>query len=191
MEEKKVEEIKNEETIEEIEKENDESGEVEEEKEEIEKVEEEEEVDIEKLGPEDLPETKKDDDDDDDDIDVEDKARISKVVDDKVKTELAKAAELNTFLRKHPEFVKYEEVITKYKNHPNYKNVPINGIAAIVSSKDAQKIGADKEAAAHAKANKTKSPGESVRKVEAGGTDWSKASAEDFATQRAKVFGHN
>jgi len=112
-------------------------------------------------------------------------------VDDKVKTELAKAAELNTFLRKHPEFVKYEEVITKYKNHPNYKNVPINGIAAIVSSKDAQKIGADKEAAAHAKANKTKSPGESVRKVEAGGTDWSKASAEDFATQRAKVFGHN
>lgn len=163
-----------------------------EEKEEETPEEEEEEIDVEKYNPEVRKEKKeKDLPVDDDEIDPDDQKRISKVVDEKIGStvrELENKIEVSNFLRSKPEFVKYEQVMLKYMSHPDYANIPVHNIAAIVSSKDMMKIGAAKERAAQKTVEETKNPGTAVRKVEADVKDWYNASKEDFEAQKAKIF---
>lgn len=97
--------------------------------------------------------------------------------------------ELNAFLVDKPEYKKYGPAILKHMNHPAYAQIPVEKIAVMLSAEDQQKIGARKEREATKKANDTKGNGTTVRKSNTGEVDWSKASPEEFAAQRAKVFG--
>jgi len=130
--------------------------------------------------------------DEDDDIDAEDKARIEKVVEKKYGTtlnEIQKKAEFDTFFNANPEMGKYRKAVEIYKAHPTYAGVPIHNLAAMLSAKDQQKIGAAKEREAAAKVLETKNPGGTVRKPAGEGNNWMKASKEDFEAQKAKVLG--
>ena len=188
-------EIKDEEKVEKIEKDED-VVEEEEEKEEEKPEEEEEDIDVEKITPEVRKERKEkaQSEEDDDEIDPDDQKMISKVVDEKVGgvvRDLENKIEVSNFLRSKPEFVKYEQVMLKYMSHPDYANIPVHNIAAIVASKDMMKLGAAKEREAQKKVNESKNPGNQVRKVEPDTKDWSTASKEDFEAQKAKIFNRN
>lgn len=131
---------------------------------------------------------------DDEEILPEDKKVISKVVSDaltpiqKQLQDQADRAELNNFISEQPEFAKYKTVIEVYMRHPAYRNIPVKNIAAIVASKDLQKIGAQKEREAQAATNATKGGGSTTRVVP-GEKDWSRASKEEFEAKKAEVFG--
>ena len=130
--------------------------------------------------------------DEEDDIDAEDKARIEKVVEKKYGTtlnEIQKKAEFDTFFNANPEMGKYRKAVEIYKAHPTYAGVPIHNLAAMLSAKDQQKIGAAKEREAAAKVLETKTPGGTVRKPAGEGNNWLGASKEDFEAQKAKVLG--
>ena len=152
-------------------------------------------VDESKLEPETRTkaEIKKDEAEEEDETDPDDKARIEKIVEKKVgskMTEIENKMEVQSFISVKPEYAKYQNVILKYMNHPAYANIPVYNIAAIVASKDAQKIGAAKEREAQRIVAETKSPGTTIRKTTGETTDWSKASKEEFELQKAKVLGH-
>lgn len=151
------------------------------------------EIDLEKITPEtrrQRQEEKKDEEEEE--IDPDDEKRINKIVDKKYGsklTEIENKSEVQAFINSKPEFAKYEGVILKYMSHPDYSNIPVHNIAAIVASKDLIKIGAAKEREAQKKVAETKSPGTTVRKVDGGAKDWHTASKEDFEAQKAKVLG--
>jgi hypothetical protein len=146
-------------------------------------------------GPEPTPEPKKEEGEDEEVL-PEDKKVISRVVSEalsplqKQLQEQADQAELTNFVTENPEYAKYKQSITVYMKHPAYRNIPVKNIAAIVASKDLQKIGAQKEREAQAAANATKGGGSSAR-VAPGGKDWTKASKEEFEAKRAEVFGRH
>jgi hypothetical protein len=130
--------------------------------------------------------------DSDDDIDPEDEARIAKIVDKRFGPqlkEMQKKAETDAFFGAHPEYKKYRTATEKYMAHPTYSGVPIHNLVAIVSSKDAQKIGAAKERAAQRRVAETVVPGSSTRPVTPGKTNWHTAPKADFEAQKAKVLG--
>lgn len=154
--------------------------------------EEEEDIDLEKITPEVRRQREVEAKEEEEDIDDEDKKRISKIVQKEVGgklVEIENKAEVQAFVASKPEFAKYQGVILKYMAHPDYANIPVHNIAAIVASKDMMKIGAAKEREAQQKVASTKSPGNSVRKLEGGAKDWHSASKEDFEAQKAKVLG--
>lgn len=137
-------------------------------------------------------EEKSNKDEDEEEIDPEDQKRISKIVGKEVGSkvqELDNKMEVFQFVTSKPEFAKYQNNILKYMAHPAYANIPVHNIAAIVASKDMQKIGAAKERAAQNQVNTTKNPGTTIRKPAPGTKDWTTASKEDFDAQRAKVLG--
>lgn len=186
MPEEKKEEVV-EETIELEEKEEDK----EEEKEEV--SEEEEELDIEKIIPE-TRRTKKEEaeSEDEEEMDADDKKRISKIVQREVgnkMSELENKMEVQSFIQGRPEYAKYQAVMLKYMNHPDYANIPVQNIAAIVASKDLMKIGAKKEREAQKVVAETKNPGTTVRKTESSGVNWANVSKEEFEAQKARVLG--
>jgi hypothetical protein len=133
--------------------------------------------------------------DDEEDIDDEDEKTISKIVDKKLSPlqqkirEQNDEIEVNTFLQDNPEYSKYKPAIMKYVKHEAYQRIPIANIAAIVSSKDMQKIGARKEREAQKKVASTKSGGSQVRKTSGGSVDWSKATPQEVEAQIQKVKG--
>jgi len=133
-----------------------------------------------------------------DEVDPEDQKTIGKVVDAKMKpvSEALKQLqrvkdeqEVDSFLRAKPEFGKYRDVMIKYVGHPAYANIPVHNIAAIVASKDLQKLGAVKEREAQKKVNETKETGNQVRKQTGGAVDWKSVSRTEFEEQKAKVLG--
>src|SRR3990167_6194402 len=137
-------------------------------------------------------------DEGDGEIDSDDEKAISKMVAKQIKPvqetlkrvqEMEDRAEVDSFIAVRPEFAKYRGVILKHVQHPSYANIPIHNIAAMVSAKDMQALGAAKEREAARKAAETKGGGQMQRKVTSGKTDWGKISSEDFAVQRAKVMG--
>lgn len=134
-------------------------------------------------------------DDDDDDTLPEDKEAINKVVDAKLTPIQQKidhqtnVMEANNFVIAHPEYSKYREAIIKHMEHPAYKNIPVDRIAFIVAGPDLEKIGAQKEREAAAKAAGTKAGGSTVRQQSGGGKDWSTATPAEVAAQRAQVLG--
>jgi hypothetical protein len=77
--------------------------------------------------------------------------------------------EVNGFLVDNPEYSKYKPAIMKFIGHSAYKNIPVSAIAAIVSSKDSQRIGAAKERAAAAKVKGTQAGGNQTRSNDAAG----------------------
>jgi len=133
--------------------------------------------------------------DEDEEINPDDEKTITKVVDKRVDSlarELAATkdqVEVDSFIRANPEYEKYRGSMLKFIGHPAYRNIPVNNIAAIVASKDQQKIGAAKEREADKKAKDTQAGGSNARKQEGGKVDWSTASKEDLEAQKAKVFG--
>lgn len=131
-------------------------------------------------------------DDEDDDTDPEDKARIEKIVDKKIGgqiTEIQRKAELDAFVGQNPEYAKYRNVIDTYKRHPDYSKIPLKNIAAMVTAREQQKIGAAKEREASKKAAETKVPGGTTPPTDSQTKNWHEAPKEDFEAQRAKVLG--
>ena len=151
------------------------------------------EIDLDKITPEvRRARDEKKEESEDEEVDEEDSKRISKIVDKQVgtkMTEIENKMEVQAFVVVKPEFAKYQGVILKYMNHPDYANIPVHNIAAIVASKDLLKIGAAKEREAQKKVLETNSPGQTVRKTTGGQKDWHSASKEDFEAQKARVLG--
>lgn len=141
------------------------------------------------------PEPKKDGEEDDEVL-PEDKKVISKVVNDALTPlqnqlqEQADQAELTNFVSDNPEYSKYKDTIKVYMKHPAYKNIPVKNIAAIVASKDMQKLGAQKEREAREAAEATRGGGSTAR-LAPGQKDWSTASKEEFEAKKAEVFGRH
>lgn len=151
-----------------------------------------EEIDLDKITPETRRQREERKEEEEDDVDEEDSKRISKIVDKQVgskMTEIENKMEVQAFVAVKPEFAKYQGVILKYMNHPDYANIPVHNIAAIVALRDLIKIGAAKEREAQKKVNETKSPGQTVRKPTGGQKDWHTAPKEEFEAQKAKVLG--
>lgn len=139
----------------------------------------------------------KDEKDKSEDIDPEDEVTIGRVVDKRLATvneklnqieQIRNETEVNSFLQGNPEYSKYKNSILKHVAHPAYTNIPIGNIAAMIASKDQQKIGAQKERAAAAAAKATHKTGQTVRKT-GGSVDWSNMSQADFQAQKAKILG--
>lgn len=129
---------------------------------------------------------------DDLDMDEEEKAKFEKIVQKQVGaklTEMENKMEIASFVGAKPEYAKYKDSMLKYMNHPAYSNVPVQNIAAIVASKDMQKIGAAKEREAQRTVAETKSPGSNFRKPTTAKTDWLTASKEEFEAQKSAVLG--
>jgi len=133
-----------------------------------------------------------------DEIDPEDEKTISKVVEKRMKPvsealqQLQKVKdeqEVDAFIRVKPEYAKYRDVMVKYVGHPAYAQIPVHNIAAIVASKDLQKLGAEKEREAAKKAEETKDKGNQIRKQAGGATDWKNVPKSDFEAKRAEVMG--
>jgi hypothetical protein len=59
----------------------------------------------------------------------------------------------------------------------------------MVAAKDMKKLGAKEERDAQNNTNKTKAPGTTIRKQDGDKIDWSKATPEERAAQRRKIFG--
>lgn len=146
----------------------------------------------------------KEEDEDEDDIDPEDQKRISKLVN----RELAKhkipqvtqqvqeaqlITEVDEFIRvqadKIPNIGNYRQAILTYAKHPSYSQVPVSAIFNIVAGKDLMKIGAQRERQAAAKAKETRTDSSSSGRADGNKKDWSTASKEDFAAQKASVLG--
>jgi hypothetical protein len=128
----------------------------------------------------------------DDEIDQEDKARIEKVIEKKYGgdiSQIKQKVEMDAFFNSNPELGKYRHAVELYKAHPAYSNVPIHNLAAMVSAKDMQKIGAAKERAAARAVEETRNPGGTVRKPSGEALDWKSVSKDDFEAQKAKVLG--
>jgi len=188
-----VDETKNKVTEEKEEIKDDKEGEV---KEEEDKGEEKEEsFDEDKIDPEvrNYKPAESKQEEEDDEIDQEDKARIEKVIEKKYGgdiNQIKQKVEMDAFFNSNPELGKYRHAVELYKAHPTYAGVPIHNLAAMVSAKDMQKIGAAKERAAARAVEETKNPGNTVRKPSGEPIDWKSVSKDDFEAQKAKVLGH-
>lgn len=162
-----------------------------------------EEIDVETRTPK-IKKTKKttpepSDDDDDDEVDPDDEAAIDKVVKKQLKPlqdqvdaqnkrsqTLTDATQVDSYIRDNPEFGKYRANALKYMiAHPS---LVAEDAFRIVSSKDQQKIGAEKEREATKKAKDTQGGGSSARKPKAGKVDWGAATPEELAEKKAEIL---
>lgn len=130
-----------------------------------------------------------------DDIDADDVKTIGTIVEKQtasVKKALQDAQdrlEIDSFVQEKPEFAKYKPVILKYLQHPVYSQIPVKNIAAMVASSDLVKLGAKREREAQDRANSTRNSGNPVRRADAGVTDWSKVSKDEFENQKRRILG--
>lgn len=125
------------------------------------------------------------------DMDEEEKARVEKIVQKQVGTKLTEMEnkmEVAGFIGAKPEYAKYKDAMLKYMNHPAYSNVPVQNIAAIVASKDMQKLGAAKEREAQRIVAETKSPGSNFRKPTTEKIDWMTASKEEVEAKKRAIL---
>ncbi|MBM3283169.1 hypothetical protein FJY90_02850 [Candidatus Gottesmanbacteria bacterium] len=134
---------------------------------------------------------------DEDEIDPDDERTIVRVVNKQMEAlkgrfaevdRLKDETEVDAFLRDNKDYTKYRAIILKYMTHPAYKNIPVGHIATIVSAKDQQRLGAQKERDAQKKAKETQSGGSPVRKPSKE-FNWSTATKEEFEAQKAKILG--
>lgn len=129
------------------------------------------------------------------DVDPEDAKTIGKIVEKQtasVKQQLQDTQdriEVDAYLNENPELSKYRGVILKHMKHPAYRQIPVEKIGAMVASSDLLKIGAKKEREAQAKADATKTKGQTARQKGGGAMDWKKAPAEAVEDQIRKVKG--
>ena len=125
-----------------------------------------------------------------DDLDPDDEARINKMVDKRLAQsgvgDTRDQLQVSAFVRDNPEYSKYADRALKYM-----KTIPdlvAEDAFRIVSAKDQQKIGAQKEREAFEKARGTTSSGTQFRAPAGGGIDWSKATAEEISAKRNEVI---
>lgn len=137
------------------------------------------------------------DNEDDDEIDSDDEKAISKVVDKKLKDVNKKLAqveklkdetEVNAFIQGQPEYAKYKSSALKFMAHPAYKNIPVDNIMAMLSAKDAQKIGAAKERETQRKVKETQTNASQSRKESGGKPDYKNMSSEEFNKAKQEVL---
>lgn len=132
-----------------------------------------------------------------DGVDPEDEKKIGAIVDKRMGKAISGIAaaqmrtEINTFIADNPDYKPYRESIEKFKQHPAYSGLPVSQIANIVAGTDLMKIGARRERLAQRKAVETKGGGSTQRPTKVQGTDWSKASREEFEKERARVLGQS
>ncbi len=132
---------------------------------------------------------------DDEDVLPEDEAAITKVVNKRIAPfenqvkQQQDVIDVNNLIVSRPEYAPYREQILAYAKHDAYKQIPIHNIAAIVTAKDQQKIGARKEREAQKKVAETKEGGTTARPVDGKKIDWHNATADDYKAKRAEVFG--
>ncbi len=128
------------------------------------------------------------------DVDPDDKATISKVVDEKLDQvtkdvrDTKDQIEVDAYIRDNPEYAKYRPLALKYMKNPAYNNIPARNIIAIVAGADQQKIGAKKEREATAKVKETQGGGTSARKPKAGEIDWGTATPKEIAAKKAEII---
>ena len=107
------------------------------------------------------PAQKKEEKTEEEEINPDDEQVIKKVVEKRIKPvadilqRVKDEQEVDAFLRVKPELSKYRDVIIKYVQHPAYANIPVYNIAAMVTAKDLQALGAEKEREAAKKAKDT------------------------------------
>ena len=141
------------------------------------------------------PAQKKEEKTEEEEINPDDEQVIKKVVEKRIKPvadilqRVKDEQEVDAFLRVKPELSKYRDVIIKYVQHPAYANIPVYNIAAMVTAKDLQALGAEKEREAAKKAKDTGGDGGTQRKATSGKTDWAKASKEEFEAQKSIILG--
>lgn len=129
-----------------------------------------------------------------DDVDEEDKARIEKIIEKKYGGDIdtiKKKVELDSFFGANPEFSKYRKAVEIYKAHPTYSGIPVHNLAAMVAAKDMQKIGAAKERQVQRDVAETRSPGGQTRKPDGESTNWLKMSKDEFEAKKAEVLGRS
>lgn len=160
---------------------------------------EDEDIDIDKIEPETRgakakekeDKSKKSDegDEEDEEIDPGDEKAIRKVVKEETAgvsealsqiQQLKDQNEVDALIRLVPEYAKYREVALKYMNHPAYSNIPAKNIMAMVTSKDMQKLGAQKEREAAKKAADTKGGAAQARTPTGGKVDYKNMPAPEF-----------
>jgi len=135
-----------------------------------------------------VPEKKTEEEDED--LDPDDQARIAKMVDKR----LAQAGvgdtrdqlQVDGFVRDNPEYSKYSTRALKYMKA--IPNLVAEDAFRIVSAKDQQKIGAQKEREAFEKARATTSSGTQFRAPVSGGVDWLKASQEEVNAKKNEII---
>lgn len=137
-----------------------------------------------------------DEPEDDDDEPVLDQKHVNKLIKKGVQEGLTKErqeiqrlkdeAEVTSFIADKPEFKKYKGAMLKYLEHPAYANITVENIAAIVSAKDQQELGAQKEREAAKKAKDTQGGGKTVRQ-DTTARNWKTATPEEVKAQRAKI----
>ena len=130
-------------------------------------------------------------DDEEEDIDEEDQARISRIVDERLKQagvgDTRDQLQVDSVIRDSPELSPYRARALKYMTvHPT---LVAQDAMNIVTAKDQQKIGAQKEREAQEKAGSTRNSGGTVRSTgTTTGVDWSKASTEDINAKRDEII---
>jgi hypothetical protein len=160
-------------------------------------TEEEEEIDLDKVDVETRSKGGDEKIDYGEDIDPDDIKTIGTIVEKQtaaVKKQLQETQdrlEVDAFVQQKPEFTKYKPVILKYLQHPVYSNIPVKNIAAMVASGDLVKLGAKKEREAQAKADATKTGGDTVRKGEGSQVNWGKAPKNEVEALKRKILGQN
>lgn len=139
----------------------------------------------------------KKDDEDDDEVDPEDAKRISKVVGKELKPyndrleEQSQVVEVDSFITTRPEAKPYRQKMLTYMKAEHYNALPAHVIYKIVAGDDLEKIGAEKERKVREQASATQTAGSSARPTGGDGKDWGRASSEDVAAQKAKIFGYD
>jgi len=103
-------------------------------------------------------------------------------------SQLANKVEVSEFLVDKPEYRKYKNSILRHMEHEAYSNIPVHNIASMVSAKDMQKLGAEKERMTAKTVADTKSSGSTTRTPEKGETDWSSMSKEEFEKHKSEVM---
>lgn len=154
---------------------------------------------IEEIKPETRKEAKQEEiiDDEDEEIDPDDKKRISKVVTKQIQPleqksrEMEDRIEVEDFIAIRPEARQYRAKILAYMKSPAYNNIPVQNLYKMVAGDDLMKLGAEKERQAREAAAATQTPSSTARPVASTAKDWSKATSQDVAAMKAKIFGQN
>jgi len=123
--------------------------------------------------------------------DPDDERMVSSIIDKRLKEagigDTQDQLQLDAFIRDNPEYSKYRVNALKYmKVHPS---LVAGDAVRIVSAKDQQKIGAEKEREATENARSTQGGGMTVRTPKGAGRDWSKATAEEMDAKKNEIYG--
>jgi hypothetical protein len=158
-----------------------------------------------RFAPKKIDEKKTDEEEEEDDeVDPNDKKLIGKMVEKGLKPvkdlldqqsqttkTIQDQTEVDAFINVKPEAKPYRAKMLTYMKAEHYNVLPIHSIFKIVAGDDLEKIGAEKERLAREKAEATHDNGSSVRPTTSVGKDWNKATPQEIADQKAKIFGYN